>query len=317
MTTKIFATIIFSFLALKTLSQSYRYIYYLDNDLSSTTKQKATIIGKGYDNNGHLILDCFLKTTGNKIISATVKDSTLSTLHGIFKTYYDDMKTESEGYYFENDMDGVWKYWDKDGFLTDSMIYKNGIRIAYASYKYYFSRPTLGQLFFPDSLKTATYLYIYSFTDSLKNTFNEKEVSFIKGKPRTNSEANFVGQRGLLKEYDSTGIVKTDSVFTRKLQEAEFINGEDGWRNFLRKTLNPMVLVDNHAPDGKYTVILSFIVNPDGTLSDIKPENDPGYGTVAEAMRVLKNSPRWQPASGYGKYKRVYRRQPITFFIEN
>ena len=287
---KIFAAIVFSFFTLKTLSQSYKFIYYLDKDLNSTSRGKAVIIGKGYESNGSIILDCFLKTTGKKIISATVKDSTLSTMHGMFTTYHEDMKIESLGSHFENEMDGVWKYWDKDGFLTDSMVYKNGIRIAYASYKYYFSRPTLGQLFFRDSLKNATYSYIYSFTDSLKNSFYEKQVSFIKGKPKTNFEVNFIGERGLLKEYDSTGSVKTDSVFNRQLQDAKFISGEDEWRNFLRKNLNPMVLADNHAPDGKYTVILKFIVNSDGTLIDIKPENDPGYGTVAEAIRILKIS---------------------------
>jgi antitoxin component YwqK of YwqJK toxin-antitoxin module len=317
LSTKIFATIIFSFLTLKTLSQSYKFLYHLDKDLSSTSKEKAVIIGKAYEKDGQLILDCFLKTTEKKILSATVKDSTLSTLHGMFKTYYDDMKLESAGFYSENDMDGVWKYWDKDGFLTDSMIYKNGIRIAYANYRYYFSKPTLEQLFFQDSLKTATYSYTYSYTDSLKNTFQERQVSVKNGKTKTNFEVDFIGDRGLLKAYDNAGAVKTDSVFSRKLQEAEYISGEQGWRDFLRKTLNPMVLVDNRAPDGKYTVILKFIVNPDGTLDEIKPENDPGYGTVAEAIRVLKISAKWKPAIQYGKYKRAYRRQPITFVIQN
>ncbi len=308
MNNKILACLFFFFFTLKCESQVYKFIYYLDNDLNSVSKQKAVIIGKAYEQDGRLLLNCFLKTTGKMIISAGVKDSALSALHGMFRTYYDNMATESEGNYFENDMEGVWKYWDKDGFLTDSMIYKNGIRIAYANYKYNFLNPTLEQLFFRDSLKSATYSYIYSFTDSLKNTFHEMQVSFKKGKPRIDFEVDFTGQRGLLKEYDSTGGVKTDSVFTRKLQEAEYISGEQGWRDFLRKTLNPIVLADNHAPDGEYTVILKFIVNADGTLGDIKPENDPGYGTVAEAIRVLKSSPKWNPAIQYGKYKRAYRR---------
>lgn len=213
MNNKIFATIIFSFLALKSLSQSYRFLYHLDKDLSSTSKQNAIIIGKGYESGGQLILDCFLKATGKKILTATVKDSSLSTLQGMFKTYHDDMKIESAGNYFENDMEGVWKYWDKDGFLTDSMIYKNGIRIAYASYKYYFSKPTLEQFFFRDSLKSATYSYTYSFTDSVKNTFQEKQVSVKNGKPKTNFEVDFIGDRGLLKAYDSAGAVTKDSVF--------------------------------------------------------------------------------------------------------
>ena len=316
MNTKILVSVIFSFLALKTLGQSYKFLYHLDKDLSSTSQEKAIIIGKGYESNGRLVLDCFLKATGKMILSATVKDSTLSTLHGMFKTYYDDMKIESAGNYFENDMEGVWKYWDKDGFLTDSVIYKNGIRVAYANYEYYFSKPTLEQFFFRDSLKNATYSYLYSFTDSLKNTFEEKQVSVTKGRLKTDFEVNFTGDRGLFKEYDSTGAVKTDSVFTKKMKEAEFAGGEDEWRNFLRKNLNAVVPADNNAPAGKYTIIMTFIVNPNGTLSNIKAESDPGYGMVEEAKRVLKMH-KWKPAIQYGNYRVAYRRQPITFVVEN
>ncbi len=317
MNTKILATIIFSFLALKTVSQSYKFLYNLDKNLSSTSKEKAVIIGKGYESDGKLILDCFLKTTGNKILSATVKDSSLSTLHGMFKTYYDNMKIESAGNYFENDMEGVWKYWDKDGYLTDSVVYKNGVRVAYGKYEYYFVKPSIKQLLLNPYATSTLNWYSYNFTDSLKNTFTEKQVGIKDGKERIMFQADFMGNRGLLKEYDSTGaITATDSVFTRKLQEAEFSSREDEWRNYLRKNLDPMVPVKNKAPAEKYTVVISFIVNPDGTISDIKAENDPGYGMVEEAIRVIKKSGKWQPAIRYGKYQKAYRRQPITFLVE-
>lgn len=317
MNTKILVTIIFSFLTLKTLGQSYKFLYHLDKDLGSTSKEKAVITGKAYESNGSLILDCFLKTTEKKILSATVKDSTLNTLHGMFISYYDDMKTESAGNYFENDMEGVWKYWDKDGYLTDSVIYKNGIRVAYGKYEYYFIKPDLKQLLLNPNIKSTLNWHSYTFTDSLKNTFSQKEVGIKDGKEKIMFQADFLGNRGLLKEYDSTGAFTTDSVFTRKLQEAGFKGREDGWRDFLRKNLNANTPVDNNAPGGKYTVIIRFIVNKDGTLDDIKAENDPGYGMAEEAIRVIKQSGKWQPAIMYGKYRRAYRRQPITFVIED
>ena len=308
--------IVFLFLALKSESQVYKFIYYLDNDLNSVSKQKAVIIGKAYEQNGKLLINCFVKATGKMIITAGVKDSGLSALHGMFRTYHDNMATESQGNYFENDMDGVWKYWDTKGMLTDSMIYTQGVRIAYGSYKYYFNSPSVKQLLFSPKLKDTLSFYRYSFTDSLKNTFFEKTVSLKNGKEKINFEATFIGERGLLKDYDSTGVVKTDSVFSRQLVEAEFLSGEDGWRNFLQKTLNANVPVLSNAPEGKYTIIMRFIVNPDGTLGEIKAEDDPGYGMVEEGRRVLKNSPKWLPAIKYGIYQRAYRRQPITFLVE-
>lgn len=131
---------------LRSAGQDYKFVYYLDKDLSSVSKDNATILAKAYEQDGHLLLDCFLKTTGEKIITASVKDSTLSALHGIFRTYYNDLKIESEGNYVENDMDGIWKYWNTKGQLTDSVIYRQGIRVAYAAYKYRFSKPTFQQL---------------------------------------------------------------------------------------------------------------------------------------------------------------------------
>jgi protein TonB len=51
------------------------------------------------------------------------------------------------------------------------------------------------------------------------------------------------------------------------------------WQKFLERNLNASVPVDNGAPPGKYPVVLSFIVDKTGAFSDIKAENDPGYGT--------------------------------------
>jgi antitoxin component YwqK of YwqJK toxin-antitoxin module len=317
MNTKILAGLIFLLLALRAESQDYKFVYYLDKDLNSVSKQKAVIVGKAYEQGGNLLLNCFLKSTGKLIITAGIKDSALSALHGLFKTYHNDMTTESEGTYAENEMEGVWKYWDKSGYLTDSMIYRHGTRIAYGSYQYSFSKPTIMQLLADPMAIDILEWYNYSFTDSLKNTFTAKDVDVKDGNEKIRFQADFVGNRGLLKEFDSTGAVKTDSVFTREQKEAEFPGGQEGWVNFLRKNMKAGVAADNLAPAGKYKVILKFVVNKDGTLSDIMAENDPGYGTAAEGIRVLKLSPTWKPAILYGIYRRAYRRQPLTFVVEN
>ncbi|MBP6287320.1 MAG: hypothetical protein KTQ13_03595 [Ferruginibacter sp.] len=317
MKARFFISILLLTIAVAAAGQPYKYIYYMDANLNFAEKGKANVIGKAYEKDGHLVLDCFAKTTEQKFLSATFKDSTLGELDGLFRTFHINTVLESEGSYINNEMNGVWRYWDNRGFLTDSVIYSQGIRVAYAKYDYYFGRFTLGQYFGTDNMKNALHLLRYSFTDSLNNTFSEKEISFIDGKPRLNFEADFIGNRGVLKDYDSTGAFKTDSVFDRILKEASFPGGDDEWRYFLFKNLNSSVPADSNAPDGKYTVIIKFIVDTDGTLYDIIAENDPGYGTAKEALRVIQKSPKWKPAIKYGRYFRAYRRQPITFFIES
>ena len=314
---KIFATIIVSVFAFKALGQSYKFTYYLNSDLISVPKDKAILIGKSYIQNSNWMLDCYLITTGKKIITATVKDSLLSELHGPFKSYFANTRPESEGVYYENEMNGVWTNWNSDGLMTDSAIYVKGVRTAFANYQYHYPQPDNGELLSIEQIKDSLSSYTYSFTDSLKQTFKEESFSIHNGKTRLEYEVSFLGQRGLLKKYDSTSNeVKTDSVFTRKKQEATYPGGDEAWRNYLRRNLNANTPVDNKAPSGKFTVIIKFIVNKDGYLEDIKPEIDPGFGMAAEGIRIIKNSGRWSPAFFYGMYVNAYRRQPITFLVE-
>ncbi|MBC8985512.1 TonB family protein [Pedobacter sp. N36a] len=62
---------------------------------------------------------------------------------------------------------------------------------------------------------------------------------------------------------------------------------------------------------------LSFIVEKDGKLSDIKVERTLGYGTDEEAIRVLKESPKWDPAIMNRTPVRVKYNIPISFSLSN
>ena len=59
-------------------------------------------------------------------------------------------------------------------------------------------------------------------------------------------------------------------------------------------------------------IYATFIVEQDGSLTDIKILRDAGHGTGAEAIRVLKKCPRWIPGEHNGKKIRVLYSLPIT-----
>jgi hypothetical protein len=59
-------------------------------------------------------------------------------------------------------------------------------------------------------------------------------------------------------------------------------------------------------------IYVTFIVEVDGSLSDIKILRDAGHGTGAEALRVLEKSPKWNPGEHHGKKIRVLFSLPIT-----
>ncbi|MDB5230286.1 MAG: energy transducer TonB, partial [Chitinophagaceae bacterium] len=44
---------------------------------------------------------------------------------------------------------------------------------------------------------------------------------------------------------------------------------------------------------------------------------DPGYGTAAEAVRVIRKSPKWEPAQQNDHYVSYRQKQSITFVVED
>lgn len=121
----------------------------------------------------------------------------------------------------------------------------------------------------------------------------------------------------------STGVVDNvlekddiDKVFTSVQIEAQFLGGIAAWRKYLERNLDQDIAAQNGAPPADYSVIVSFIVDREGNISDVRAENDPGYGTKAEAIRVIQKSPRWKPAEQNGRNVIYRQRQKITFRVE-
>ncbi|MRX68093.1 hypothetical protein SAMN06265349_103662 [Flavobacterium resistens] len=59
-------------------------------------------------------------------------------------------------------------------------------------------------------------------------------------------------------------------------------------------------------------IYVMFIVEKDGSLSDIKVLRDAGYETGAEAIRVLKICPKWIPGEHNGKKIRALFSVPLV-----
>lgn len=65
--------------------------------------------------------------------------------------------------------------------------------------------------------------------------------------------------------------------------------------------------------DSSVKVYVSFVVETDGTLTDIAVRRDPGYGLGDEAIRVLKTlKAKWKPGMKDGKPVRAYYNLPIS-----
>lgn len=59
-------------------------------------------------------------------------------------------------------------------------------------------------------------------------------------------------------------------------------------------------------------VFVTFIIEKDGSMTEMKAIRDRGFGTGEEAIRVLKLCEKWQPAEQNGKKVRVLYSLPIS-----
>lgn len=110
---------------------------------------------------------------------------------------------------------------------------------------------------------------------------------------------------------------KEEVIFTKVEIEASFPGGLDKWKRYLERTLNAETPIKNGAPEGSYSVIIQFVVDSEGNLSDIQTLTNFGYGLEEEAIRVIKKGPSWNPAIQNGTKVKSYKKQSITFIVSN
>jgi protein TonB len=95
--------------------------------------------------------------------------------------------------------------------------------------------------------------------------------------------------------------------------ESEFPGGSKAWFAFLNTHLTYPKKAVRKKIEG--TVVLQFIVDKDGSVSDMKAIS--GDPLLAEAaVTAMTDTPRWSPAVQDGKYVKSYKKQPIVFRLQ-
>jgi protein TonB len=112
---------------------------------------------------------------------------------------------------------------------------------------------------------------------------------------------------------DNANFIYDDSYLFDKA--AEYTGGLKGLTDFIGNTMYyPQKAIKKNI-QGK--VVLKFVVEIDGTVSNISILKDPNELLSKEAIRVLKLTEHWIPAEKCGTSVRSYYRLPITFRLHN
>lgn len=89
------------------------------------------------------------------------------------------------------------------------------------------------------------------------------------------------------------------------------VGGLEAWSRHLSENLTYPTTARMKGIQG--TVLVSFIVNTDGTIEEIELVQGIGGGCDEEAIRIIKSSPAWTPGMIKGKAVRTRMKIPLSF----
>lgn len=284
---------------LPTLSfcQAKEFRYYFDKDFNPATKESAVFNGIGVKQNNLLEFKVYDAKNKNLLMVQHFTDSSLKISEGLFTDFYGNGQEKSSGNYSQGSEQGLWQHRDSSGNVIDSSFYENGRLIKYIHRGFYKSG-------FPDSI---------IINDFAKN---ELQRTFYFDSGVIANTVFFKGNTGYLTMYEKGIMSKTDTVSSREENEAAFPGGEGAWSKYIVQGLqaNAKELIKENVFG---TCSIKFIVDKEGNVKDVTAETMKGSKLAEIAVRIIKRSPKWNPASQYGRLVNAYRIQPVTLHDPN
>lgn len=109
-------------------------------------------------------------------------------------------------------------------------------------------------------------------------------------------------------------VEEKEEIYVYVPKMPEFIGGQKKFIAYLSNNLEYPAEAERNQVEGK--VYVEFYVDKDGSIKDIKILKSLGYGCDEAAIKVIKNSPKWNPGMKDGKPVPVKQRIPINFYLE-
>lgn len=121
---------------------------------------------------------------------------------------------------------------------------------------------------------------------------------------------------------DGTGAAKEgavtgtgEEIYLGADEYPEFAGGAKAWSKYMERNLRYPSRAQEENIAGK--VFVSFVVEKDGSITDVSVIRGIGFGCDEEAMKVIKKSPLWKPGKNKGVPVRVRYNMAINFQISN
>lgn len=305
--------LLFVSISTNVIAQKKQNIYYIKNGIPTTDKASADF---------------------RRIIQ---EPDSGSNLYNLYEFYPNDVdKTIGKVSKFEPNLvyEGMVKSFNKKGILTNTANYVQGRLVGESTSYYGNGKPKEVILYTQNPLlppKDQFSSKLISYYDSLGNQMIKDGTGYYKEENKDGSEeGNYVNSK-------KDGIWKgkaNNATYEELFMDGKFISGEStskdgkiikykqwgdppsypGGINEFYQYLGREIKFPKEAIafgiQGKLYV--NFVIDKDGSLTDIKFKNTVGFGVEEEVFRVLRNSRKWNPGIQHGIPIRVAYNIPIS-----
>ena len=108
--------------------------------------------------------------------------------------------------------------------------------------------------------------------------------------------------------------VEETKVFDVVEQMPQFKGGDAALMDYLNKNIKYPVIAEENGIQGR--VVTTFVVERDGSITDVKVIKSVDPSLDKEAVRVVKAMPKWNPGKQNGSAVRVKFTLPVTFRLQ-
>ena len=257
-------------------------------------------------------LDCIksetqatINVTSDDTVAGTCKEETIVTSAEDFKktgnvsysTYDNDNNEQDESqeeiveYEYEEEPSFIEKYW------------KYGVAVAVVLFGIYFCSNWNSS---PSSLQS----------DNVVETQGNQTAtaSSVQSSNSSSQQTQNVTSYPTANEKLSTVSVESRKVFTVVEQMPSFPGGDAALMSYLANNIHYPTVAAENGVQGR--VVVGFVVERDGSITDVRILRGVDPSLDREAMRVVKSMPRWTPGKQNGSAVRVKYQVPVAFRLQ-
>lgn len=138
--------------------------------------------------------------------------------------------------------------------------------------------------------------------------------SFLIFKFNLESYKKYTRARGFVIPKDQPSFDTSFVVYDKADKSPEYYKGDDALPEFILSNLEYPDLAIRQNIQG--TIVVSFIVEPNGTISNLVADKEFNQLCSQEAFRIMRQT-KWKPAVKNGKMVRYKMKYPIVFNLNN